>query len=75
MKNEKIKVETVSREVIEKKLLTSLDDGAHVAIVLGKEELDTLIQALEIADDETTGYQFRRQSNDLVRLRKEAFGA
>lgn len=46
MKNEKIQVDRVSRDVIEGQLLTSLNDGAHVAIVCSEVELSNLIEQL-----------------------------
>lgn len=70
MGDEKIKVDKVSRNVIEGCLLESLDDGEHVAIVLSKGELDTLIRALWVVGSEKTD----SMRSDLEKLRREAFG-
>lgn len=67
-----LKVERSSREVIEGKLLASLEDGTgHVAIVCTKDDLDMLISVLAVRVSDRPR-QFRA---DLVRLRREAFGA
>lgn len=78
MNNEKIQVDRVSREVIEGKLLASLDDGAHVAIVCSEVELTNLIEAtattsLCVMGDDRRAL-FSRVAEDLKKLRKEAFG-
>lgn len=75
MKNEKIQVDRASREVTEGKLLASLDDGAHVAIVRSEVELTNLISALDVA----TRYGeksdiYREAALDFRKLRREAFG-
>jgi len=68
--------EAVSREVIEKKLLAALDDGAKVAIVASEEDLRLLIAALEdyICRRSSCGDAARAMVADLRTLKREAFG-
>lgn len=77
---ETVKVDRVDRQVIEGKLLESLDDGAHVAIVLSQKELKELIvmvrhfattKMMSTSDAWARG---RKLEADLTRLHLEAFG-
>lgn len=79
MRNDKIQVDKVSRHVIEGKLLESLDDAAHVAIVLSANELELLIQATAyMCSDGARSTEIRRSfagmARDLRKLHTEAFG-
>jgi hypothetical protein len=66
-----LKVVQSSREVIEHKLLTSLDDSEKVAILCDREMLNTLIDGLHKLW--RRGPKTRQLVRDLERLRKEAF--
>lgn len=69
--SEKIKVERLERDVIQRALLDSISDGETVAILADRDDLDLLIGALE-------NYNIESQRRDvfingLKQLRKEAF--
>lgn len=76
-------VETTSRQVIEHKLLTALEDGNTVAALLSKQDLEDLIAALygyELAERKgnvlTWEAHMKRRKNladDLSQLLREAF--
>jgi hypothetical protein len=70
------KVERVSRQVIQKQLLDSLEqDKSVVAVLLTEEDLSIVIRGLDLMDSEMLSNE---KSNDLLdglkQLRKEAFG-
>ena len=67
----KLKVQRSSREVIENRLLASLKDEAKVAIVIGRDELLSIINALEKVPRPTA--EQRSIVSDLRRLNAEAF--
>jgi len=72
---EKIVVERIERSIIEKKLLESLDDRAHVAIVLSESEIKLLIGSLALFPSYSLDKQMARQMReDLLRLKIAAFG-
>jgi hypothetical protein len=71
-----------SRSVIEKKLLTALEDGNTVAVLLSKQDLDDLIASLrdyelsDIGDWKDWRVYLKRCSDiadSLEQLHKEAF--
>lgn len=74
-----VTVNRISREVIEHKLLTALDDEDCVAIVVKEDDLDLIIHALGMVvaskhrTSQPTLYD-NQLRHDLCRLRKEAFG-
>ncbi len=80
-----IKTELVNHEVIEKKLLLSLEDDNKVAILASLEELDILIDALTRMNNANpdnrvatglVGWCKRKNLlTGLKELRKQAFGA
>lgn len=71
-------VEPARREVIQGKLLASLDDGSKVAILADEEMCRMLSQALNSYSTFMTYGKRRNQhtqlANDIEQLRKEAFG-
>jgi len=68
-----MKIERVSREVVDGKLLVALDDESKVAIVVTEEDLNMLIGALEGVWDCAKEDERIRMLQDLGLLRKEAF--
>jgi hypothetical protein len=65
--------------VIENRLLAALHDEEKAAILVSRDDLDLLTDALEYASLEMEGsdyfpVQFRRMFDDLQQLRKAAFG-
>jgi enolase len=64
------KVIQSSREVLEHKLLTALDDEGTVAILASKEDLDLLIEALH----KMTGERAEFWRLGMEQLRRETFG-
>lgn len=59
-----------SRDVIERKLLTALSDGAQVAILATESDLELLIEALHVFGTRPS----LKWARDLRRLRNESFG-
>ena len=59
-----------SREVIERKLLTALEDGGQVAILATENDLTLLINAL----DQFGTVKGKQWASDLKQLRHESFG-
>lgn len=79
MRNDRIQVDRIEREVIEGKLLASLSDDSKVAIVLSEPELSDLIEGLMRVAGSTNGpsskwKRFAAMADDLKKLRREAFG-
>ena len=70
MANTPCKVEHVSREVLERRLLTTLHEGNRVAVLLEEKDLWLLINALE-GDG---GVEPMSMSADLRKLGEAAFG-
>lgn len=64
------RVEQASREVIERKLLTALEDESQVAILATRGDIGLLINALE----QYNTVHAKQWAADLKRLRLEAFG-
>ena len=64
------RVVQTSRQVIEHKLLTALDDPATVAVLYSREDLDLLIPILRT----TTNARANEMAAGLEQLRREAFG-
>lgn len=75
-KTNQTKVESTSREIIEGRLLTSLEKGDCAALLVGDADLTILIDALggnEPADAATLNRRAEFRS-DLIVLRKGVFG-
>lgn len=70
------KVEQVSREVIERQLLTALNDKSQVAILATEEDLDLLIAALRPAAplEPYSSDKAQEFCMGLQQLKREAFG-
>lgn len=66
---DEFRVIQASRQVIESKLLTALDEGA-VAILASKDDVDLFIAVLRA----TTNTKAHELAEGLERLRREAFG-
>ncbi len=69
-------VERTTRRVIEGKLLDSLADGQHVAILASKQDLEDMIEALRRMSvrSDPLGLRCSELSTGLERLKTEAFG-
>ena len=69
--------EYTKREVIESKLLAGLEDGSHAAMLLGKDDLMLIVQALDAAKDRGSE-QFRGRCEnmyaDVRKLYNAVFG-
>jgi len=75
----KVEVEQVEREVIDKKLLVLLDDKSKVAVLLDADDLKLMITVLE--DLNVANVHLRKEKercssllNGLHELEREAFG-
>ena len=69
-----MQVEPVRREIIEDKLLVALDDESKVAILLGEQDLSTLIVALQAVPTWNAHYEkAKRLAADAQALRTAAF--
>ncbi|MDA8106194.1 MAG: hypothetical protein M0Z71_12555 [Nitrospiraceae bacterium] len=68
-------VESVNRQVIENQLLTALDDKSKVAILASEEDLDTLIAALLLSENNRMAMssKFKELRADLQQLKSAAF--
>lgn len=65
-----LRIEQSTREVIERKLLTSLSEGGHIAILAGREELELFILGM----DKLVGSEKAKEmAEDLRKLRDAAF--
>lgn len=73
-----VKVEQTTRNVIEKKLLTALEDDSVVAALLTQQDLECMIDAFRVALSyglEIRDYRrVQELERGLRRLWKEAFG-
>jgi hypothetical protein len=65
----KLRVIRATRTVVERKLLTALDDNSKVAILATKKDLDLLISAL----GDSIQKDAQRYAADLKKLRDAAF--
>jgi len=72
----KNKVEHATRQVIEKQLLTSLEDKSKVALLLTESEVDILISALFLSESNRMAMPslYKAFRLDLEQLKREAFG-
>ena len=61
-------VESATRQVIEGKLLTALDDDSKVAILASEDDLNVMIRRLATGDETE-----RNLAADFVQLRRAAF--
>jgi len=68
-------VELTKREVIERKLLTALEDDNTVAILASKQDLDVMVAALDYAmlSDKNQTRKARELAAGMKQLRREAF--
>lgn len=64
----------VNRQVIDNQLLTALDDKSKVAILLNKEDLDLIISAFMLAENNRMAMKGRMTEfrKDLEQLRESA---
>ena len=67
---EQVTVERVKRQVIEHKLLTALEEGGTVAILLREKDLRLIIACLRMAKFST---EAKEMCSDFERLLKEGF--
>lgn len=73
----KIGIITRNREIIQNKLLESIQDGKKVALILSQEDLDIIITALYLgakASNPVWKARLESMENDLLNLRSQAFG-
>lgn len=68
-------VKKTKREVIERKLLTSLYEEGNVAALFGFNDLDTLVQALRFVRDHQFGLTDKEQDllSGLEELQRQSF--
>lgn len=67
------------REIIQDRLLASLDDKSKVAIVVNKDDLDLLIEGMVYVYTNSLKRGYKRKKSkefldDMRKLRKHAFG-
>lgn len=77
MSDESNTIEQSSRQVIEHRLLTALEeDPSAVAVLLAQPDIDLLIRALRAVSTRTKDEQKRRWSLEqgMEQLRRETFG-
>jgi hypothetical protein len=67
--SERLSVKSVSRQVIENKLLTAITDAAVVAILTSDEDLAIMIEALRRSKDTKA----QKMAEDFGQLRRAAF--
>lgn len=67
----KAKVEHVSREIIESKLLVALTDEDKVGVILSRDDLDDLI--VLVGNGYSATRRQREMIEDLHKLRRSAF--
>lgn len=65
----KATIEKTSRQVIENKLLTALNDSSQVAILATEEDLSIMIETLS----QSERLKAREMARDFEQLRKAAF--
>ncbi len=72
--SDEIKIEPTSRQVIENKLLTALQEDGVVAVLLNEYDLDTLIISLKLSERDRMSMGRQRELREgFEKLKESAF--